>query len=252
MTDIFNTFYGKAYRFIPIQYFIQAIEKASLRFSRIDTFNDPLDSSPYLSFEKWWEKYQGDFKTIHDLKNRCFKRFTENYYAYCLCKEYDTPDSYLMWAHYGQSHTQMCFEIDFGKYKIVGGPSNITYENDIAKVRDSLINSHPNVRGLFLATTKLNQWKYEKEVRLIIDTKISKNSPFITLEQDHRHLNFQFNPSVISKVIFGINANPKEEFKVIALMKSIGLNPIFEKMVIDPVILQLKSIKYYQFMNKKS
>ena len=56
MKDSFNTYRNKAYRFLSFEGLTKTVESGYLRFARPDTFNDPLDVSPYLlDFD--WENY---------------------------------------------------------------------------------------------------------------------------------------------------------------------------------------------------
>lgn len=207
--DIYNTYLGKAYRFIGFKGFEKTIENKSLRFSRIDTFNDPLDCSPYLAYN--WDKYNYSNGLTDIIKNHFFAPFYNSMFACCFCKKYDTLNSYLMWSHYGEKHTQLCFEIDFSHKEYLGGPSEITYPEDLCKFREELKNKNSEERGLFLATTKLKQWSYEEEVRLIIDISFLENSSENYFENNHRYLNYPLDLNIISKVIFGINAEKSNE-----------------------------------------
>lgn len=54
--DIYNTYNGKAYRFLSFEALEKTIVYRQLRFSRFATFNDPLDCSVFIgdiNFEKY-------------------------------------------------------------------------------------------------------------------------------------------------------------------------------------------------------
>ncbi len=257
-TDIYNTFLGKAYRFLGFDGFIKTIESKTLWFSRIDTFNDPLDCNPLLHPYVYYvcERYQKAIKMFNPIKDKdlyeaiktSFQSYYEKAYVCCFCKEYDAYESYLMWAYYG-SHKQMCFEIDFNKNRLLGGPSNISYEEDLVRKRNLVRSNNPDERGLFIATTKSKIWEHEKEVRLIVDIESNNISKDITFSNDKKYLFYPFDIKIISKVIFAVNSDIKDEERVFKLMDSKSHKPIYEKMVINPDTLKLQSIDYDTFIS---
>ena len=243
MQETYNTYNGKAYRFLSFDGLHKTIQSSSLRFTRPDQFNDPLDNSSFIAPLKWekWEEI--------GLTAFAEKRYTNHIfgsiYISSFCKEYDTEDSYLMWAHYGnKNHTGVAFEIDFSKIKYLGNPDNVTYPPNLAEKRNEL-KENEDV-GLFSATNKHKVWSYEKEVRLIVDTEKEgiKNDSRIRKSYDEKHLFVDFDLNYISKIIFGINSDSENELITINMLKEKGFNPEFRKMRINPVSLSLASIKY--------
>lgn len=240
--DKYNTYKGKAYRFLSFEGLYKTIENKSLRFTRVDSFNDPLDSSPFLHPEIEWDKvekkygkYFSDF-TVDFVKQQALGSL----FVCCFSKEYDTDDSYLMWSHYADSHTQVCFEIDFSINNYLGGPSEVIYPSNL---REYSINNTSEI-GLMIVTSKLKQWKYEKEVRLVIDVNykgVRNNVHF--LKGDNKHLYSPIDLNQISKVIFGLKSNKKKDKKVINMFLKRGLKPTFEKMRISPKNLKFEAIK---------
>ncbi len=224
--------------------FQQTILKSELRFSRIDTFNDPLDCSPYLSFKNWWEPFDNNYKLIHSIKNSFFRRFIEPSYVCCFCQEYDTDNSFLMWSHYAKNHSGVCFEIDFEKTKFMGGPSKVTYSQNIQKDRQKISQKTSEERGLFLATTKIKQWSYEKEVRLIVDLESPSLNSKMRLEENKMYLYYPFDLSLISKIIFGVNASENDTSGIISLLNSKQITPKYEKIIINPNTVQMETINY--------
>ncbi|TYP99191.1 hypothetical protein C7447_102512 [Tenacibaculum adriaticum] len=241
--DKYNTFNGKAYRFLSFEGFYKTIENKSLRFTRIDGFNDPLDCSPFLHPEIEWNEVENNYgKQFPDLTVDFVKqKALGSLFVCCFSKEYDTDDSYLMWSHYANSHTQVCFEIDFSINHYLGGPSEVIYPNNL---KEYSLNNAENI-GLMIVTSKLKQWKYEKEVRLVIDINyrgVKDNIQFV--KGDNKHLYSPIDLQLISKVIFGLKSNFENEKKIILMFLERGLQPTFEKMRISPIDLKLESIKY--------
>jgi len=253
--DIYNTYFGKAYRFIGFEGFNNTIAKGTLRFSRIDTFNDPLDCNPlkhpyaYKIYKKV-EPFASKNLKISEINTgfkSWLKDFYEKSYMCCFCKEYDSDLSYLMWAYYG-AHKEMCFEIDFNKQSYRWRPSHITYVNDLKSERDLIEFKSSEERGMFIATTKSKIWEHEKEVRLIVDVDNNNVSKNIILSDDKYHLFYPFDIKIISKVIFAVNSDKIKEDKVMHLMESKGHKPIYEKMIINPDTLKLQSIDYESYI----
>ncbi|MFT6211505.1 MAG: hypothetical protein ACJATE_002141 [Bacteroidia bacterium] len=138
MNDGYNTYLGKSYRFLTFAGLFKTIENRSLRFTRADKFNDPLDNSPFITPFDWeMATKQG----AGSLQKVAFEDFSSSVFQLlficCFCKEYKSDDSYLMWSHYGQSHSQVCFEIDFSKNQYLGGPSEVDYPENLLQERNN-------------------------------------------------------------------------------------------------------------------
>ncbi|WP_066630979.1 DUF2971 domain-containing protein [Labilibacter marinus] len=249
MNDGYNTYLAKSYRFFSFEVLFNTIKNRSLRFKRVDKFNDPLDNSPYLASNEWkHDKEQGDGSLGNFLKKVRYDKISkelESLYICCFCKEYKSDDSYLMWSHYGLSHSQVCIEIDFSKYTGLSTPSEVIYPKNLVEKRNNILKHKKESIGLFVVTNKLRQWSYEKEVRLIVDIR----TPNIDLEKfklcDNSYsLDADFDLESISKVIFGIKSELSNEIETRKLFLTNGLTPKYEKMYIDPNTLKLESKPY--------
>ena len=175
MIDIYNSYSDKAYRFLTFEGLLKTLEDDSLRLTRADNFNDPLDNSPLIAPFEWREFKKMGYNYINTITEYSFNKIFSSTYICCFSKEYDNENSYLMWSHYSDSHKGVCFEIDFSKnIDLLDTPSNVEYPDDLLSVRENLrITKEQNV-GLFLVTNKLKVWKYEKEVRIIVDIENEK------------------------------------------------------------------------------
>jgi len=212
MQETYNTYNGKAYRFLSFKGLHKTIQSNSLRFTRPDQFNDPLDNSSITPLD--WEQCEKIGLTAF-VEKKYTNYIFGSIYISSFCKEYETEDSYLMWAHYGdKNHTGVAFEIDFSKVKYLGNPDNVTYSPNLAEKRNELKNDEDI--GLFSATNKHKVWLYEKEVRLIVDTKKEgiKNDSRIKKSYDEKYLFVDFDLNFISKVIFGINADSEPKHRI--------------------------------------
>lgn len=236
--DDFKTYSNKAYRFLSFESLEKTIQNKSLRFTKVTELNDPLDCSPILYPKK-------DISLeFYEFCSPSLKKQMETLFVCCFCKEYDSQDSYLMWTHYAQSHSQVAFEIDFSIHNIVEYPSEVTYPESLVNERDKLTEEQKNKVGLFIVTNKLKQWSYEKEVRLIID-KTNHNFNKLNAKEDGDHIYINIDLNCISKIIFGVNSDVNKELSIINLFSDSQYKPRFEKMYIDPTDLLLKSKSYY-------
>lgn len=246
MNDDYNTYSGKAYRFLTFEGLFNTVKNKKLRFTRIDKFNDPLDNNPFIAPLDWekFDKEAGEL-FLKYVNEYVFTRVFKSLFICCFSKEYKSDDSYLMWSHYGQSHSQVCFEIDFLKNDYLGRPSEVTYPESLIEKRNNSFNIDNGQLGLYLVTNKLKQWSYEKEVRLIIDTKSPKvDWKIFRLNETAEFLYVDFDLNYISKIIFGIKSTLSDELKTRCTFSNNGLNPIYEKMYIDPNTLKLNSKQY--------
>jgi hypothetical protein len=246
MIDEYNTYLGNAYRFITFEGLFNTIENSTLRFSRVDNINDPLDSCPYLVPMEW-----GKFSKLGGQQLTEFTRDYLNSIVYrslficCFCKDFNTESSYLMWSHYGQSHTQVCFEIDFSMHNFLGGPSIVSYPADLVTERNNISSRNEGELGLYLITNKSKVWSYENEVRLVVDLKHPGiDTSRFKMSSNNLYLYWNFDLSFISRVVFGINAELLNIKKTHELFQKRNLQPIFEKMYIDPINLTLRSQEY--------
>ncbi len=251
MDDGYNTYIGKAFRFLTFDGLFKTIENKSLRFTRSDMFNDPLDNNPFIAPLDWENFGKQGGEIFQNFANEyVFSKVFKSLFICCFCKEYKTDESYLMWSHYGQSHSQVCFEIDFSKNEYLGGPSEVRYPECLVSERNNSSNLEKEQLGLYLVTSKLKQWSYEKEVRLIVDIKSPKiDFSRFKLSEGTEFLYVDFDLKYISKVIFGVKSEFFNELKTRNIFLCNGLNPKYEKMYIDPKTLKLGS-KTYDFEKK--
>ena len=108
-------------------------------------------------------------------------------------------DSMLMWSHYAQSHTGVCFEFIRTKETILGDSevcSPVKYKENYPKINlaEALILQDGTAMGLLMYTKSI-EWSYEKEWRFMKENGGNKCEL----------------PVPISRVIFGIKI--KDDFK---------------------------------------
>jgi hypothetical protein len=131
-------------------------------------------------------------------------------------------------------------------------PNNISEKRDNLKVKRSNsvnLDVDENEIGLFLVTNKHKVWKYEKEVRLIVDAELKENNKSFNKSYDEKYLYMEFDLKNISKVIFGLNSDKSDEIITINMLREKGLSPKYEKMIINPISLMLESEEYNSYPN---
>lgn len=246
--DPFRSFNDKAYRFITFEGLKKTIEEQMLRFARIDSFNDPLDFNPFLANKNWELVSQMGYKALRKWQTESVNKRFNSMYVCCFSKKYDDFNSYLMWSHYADSHKGVCFEFDFSILPYLGNPSEVNYPEDLCLERQLGNGKNPEDFGIYVATTKLANWKYEEEVRLIVDTKHPlMNTRNNKHSENEKYLHIEFNPINLTKIIFGLNSNIAEEEDMIKFVTDKNMKLKFEKMIVDPRDLKLKPLPYFDY-----
>jgi hypothetical protein len=239
-----ETYFGKAYRFISFDALWNTVQTKSLRLTRVDRLNDPLDTSAYLSVNSFFWSHAENNSHKQQILELVFNRLLSKIYIACFSKIYKSKEAYLMWAYYAGGHSQLCFEINFRRYPILKRPLIVKYVDSLLRLRNH-VKKEDNKHAEFLLTSKSSVWKHEQEVRLLYQSSKDKNNTY-KFSDEGDYLYIPFNPKIISKVIFGISSNKESELKTIQLLLLIGHAPKFEKMEINPMTLKLEA-KTYEF-----
>jgi len=92
INDGYNTYLGKAFRFISFEGLFNTIRSRTLRFTRAGKYNDPLDNSPLLAPIPWgvWPE-----KLHKLLQQKVFDDVCKSTYICCFSKEYNTRDGFI-------------------------------------------------------------------------------------------------------------------------------------------------------------
>ncbi|WP_341276551.1 DUF2971 domain-containing protein [Vibrio parahaemolyticus] len=125
--------------------------------SKPTEFNDPFDSLLTIEFSN---------NNITEL----FKNYTQSKAVCCFSKK---MDSILMWSHYADSHKGFCIAIDCQELENSDILSDVNYSDNFLDVdHECFLHSHKegtvNKEWQRLLTQKYIDWKYEEEVRLIL------------------------------------------------------------------------------------
>lgn len=140
---------------------IKSILNEQLWLSHTNSFNDPVDPSI-----KQFKKYKEDYNYLLD-----------SIKVGCLTTK---KDNTLMWSHYADKHRGICIEYDIGKIyekdnliinKVNYKMPIITHKSIVDKETLEI----DNIKRLIeLFSIKSNEWKYEKEYRILYYDKERK------------------------------------------------------------------------------
>ncbi len=196
--------------------------------------NDPYDTL----LIKWGENIRMTKKGKKHVDALC-KSF-ESYRIRSFCRltdkdGNDTVSNVLMWAHYAKNHTGFCVEYNFSdKFPITESRRVFRFKEIIYHKREEPFNMNsPSINTDQALCTKLSDWAYENEVRLITYVP-DKDGDYLTIPMDEG--------SSIKAVYFGYRC-PDETIKTVrnALANYVGIQ--FYKMNSDyNDIYRLKAI----------
>lgn len=271
-------YFGSSYRYFDVSGAISTLSNMSLRFTRYDSLNDPLDGSSLIindsisvnaekeALRMLTQEAFNSFPT--SIKNRRkfisigtasinrnkrianiqIDQFNTNYYTCCFSKYYSVSDSFLLWSYYADKHHGVCIEFCFDEHKLK--PKEVYYAPKIEKLsidinyKEQLPSSELNK---FLIQKQIC-WKHENEVRLIGRVEFFKEKGInYSLSSDKHYLNIELEKKYIRKVIFGCSTNQKDIDDIIQLLEKLDevKNIDVEKMYIDEETLELK-VKPYE------
>lgn len=148
---------------------------------------------------------------------------------FCLTQN---PDSLLMWAHYADSHRGFVIEFDsespfFNQAPGLKSDMRYLHKVEYSETRPSIVLSE--IKDFSSFFTKSDDWKYEKELRMMYP--LSDANAIIEIENDTIHL-FNIPKSAIKSVIFGFRTSDikkdeirkilsaNEEYKHVKILKA--------------------------------
>lgn len=228
------------YKYTPhnTDYKYDVITKSQLWFSKIENFNDPIDSrldyrQKYNKNEikKYWENFSKD-KLVHSLEktleiygnnnsfidqqNRVFSELKAKLGVLCFSAN---PTNILMWSHYANNHKGIVyeFELDLFSNRMTSSFEGVNYkveypeDNNYELLSYTLIGEERKKQFVKELTIKAKDWAYEEEYRMIdIEKSGNKN----------------FNKSSLASIIFGVKTNKCEIEAIKELCAQNGLNHV--------------------------
>ncbi|AEA45614.1 DUF2971 domain-containing protein [Fluviicola taffensis] len=201
------------YKYFPINEFLfRVLINNELFFANPFNFNDPFDCQFQLNLiegseaEQEWNRNLDSVLTESDhllidrlnLRNNLASGLTPHFIegvskligVTCFSEK---PDNFLMWSHYGASHSGVCLKFDWRMHKEYFQGTRVVYEDNLPVAEYSSSQGFQDQIPR-IVLTKLTHWSYENEVRSVITTENNKRTP-------------SFNPKSLSGVIFGDKTN---------------------------------------------
>ena len=142
---------------------------------------DELDLAVKMG-EKFYPKEKAAIdkmqNSIQQLETNVVQKLTGIFRIGCLSAEHKSP---LMWSHYADSHRGFCVEYDFGSpdratLSLLPLPVVYSHDRPLVPWYVAFNNTPENIMAankdiLLGLLTKDSSWEYEREWRLLIDTK---------------------------------------------------------------------------------
>lgn len=211
----------------------------TIYLSNPDTFNDPFDCQTPINYMEFKDNNTSVLKFIETQKNKLpkniawkvnpdalsknsdflkaamnddIKELNSVLGVYCLSK---IQNSILMWAHYANSHSGFCFGIDTKILQAISqnlGVEKVKYEK-----KYPLISPNDSIENIIAKQVlyKSDNWKYEKEYRLI----------GMEIQRLYKIPN-----TAIKSIYLGVNIDPKNEENILNLKSTIFSHCSFYKM----------------------
>jgi hypothetical protein len=142
----------RLYFFVEAKWAVDNIDKKRLKVCRFLDLNDPFELFAGEQHKPLRQKMKSWAKTLNEQQG-----------LLCFSKSWRNP---LMWSHYGDRHKGICLAFDVvGTEKINYDAQRLFLGNERNNVSAADI---PEQLRKLLLTTKFEDWKYEKERRLIL------------------------------------------------------------------------------------
>lgn len=217
----------------------EIITKSQLWFSKVESFNDPIDSKldyrqEYTPDEikEYWKNFPStkrENKSLEEIQNlygnneSFVNNLNEEFNIYrsklgvlCFSKN---PENILMWSHYANNHKGIVYEFKPSLFthkrtsSFKAFPYKVNYPNDRCYnlLSYTLTGDAKKEQFAYELLTKAKDWEYEEEYRMI-DFENSGNKTF---KKD----------SLVS-IIFGVRTNDIEIDIMKCLCKKNGLSHI--------------------------
>ncbi|MCX6230864.1 MAG: DUF2971 domain-containing protein [Bacteroidetes bacterium] len=140
------------------------------------------------------------------------------------------PLNYLMWSHYGNSHTGFCLGFDSAiLYETVGGSLGpVHYDTEVPKLRlfGDIYDFH-----LKQLATKSEIWKYEDEYRIV---KSNAARQIITYPKE-----------MIKQIYLGFKMSLSQKYKIIDFAKTNNIDCQIFEISLDKTTFKLNNLRIY-------
>ncbi|MBA7581807.1 hypothetical protein ES708_23718 [subsurface metagenome] len=137
-------------------------------------------------------------KSIETIVNNAAREDIKDYRILCLTAE---PNNIVMWAHYSSNHQGVCLKLDTtNDIPFFTFPIKVKYVRQYPKY--NYIREYDNNNAFkYIAGTKFNSWRYEKEYRIIknINNTTFRNTGLLSYDK-----------SVLHSIYFGIHTRDED------------------------------------------
>ncbi|MEM7611167.1 MAG: DUF2971 domain-containing protein [Pseudomonadota bacterium] len=145
----------RVYHFIPLEYAIDNLRNHRMKVSRYRDLNDPFEMLA-LDLSR---------PDVRDAANATKSEFDRRFGLICFSKNCSDP---VLWSHYADKHRGAAMGFD------VEDENALEIQYSRARVEPKFIDDHDGRRidpsvGACLTSTKFINWKYEQEVRVVMD-----------------------------------------------------------------------------------
>ena len=167
---------------------------------KIEDLNDPFEGDLLADLEKLnlegWDEYKRTFKIA------CFS---------------ERNNINPMWAHYGDNHKGICIEYNFNDNENlkeqcmpINYVNSANYDTLIKKLRNTSKSPKRLIWNVF--SNKSEDWRYEKEWRLIYDNQVPKNVGTILSDNINKQYLLFLKPTA---VYLGLRIDGKDKKSII-------------------------------------
>lgn len=222
---------GELYKYMEPETALIVLKNKTLRYSEPSEFNDYYDANPpYIFADTNITKEQSDcLRTV-------LNTFTEQSRILSLSS---INNDIMMWGHYTGCNKGVVIGFNPNAERF-NSATKVNYDDNIVKIPGSyyeltnvLKDTNPFLKALeTLFTTKRLCWQYENEWRIVINLETNnswileerKNNPkyekaATQIEQNMPYVDLPFKPEDVKSIYLGAKISPKDQFKIINLIK---------------------------------
>ena len=160
------------------------------------------------------------------IRNQVIKPIQEFITSVSLCCFSANSKSLLMWSHYADSHGGVC--IGFGTNLLLKTFTKIFWVKYKIKFPELNLLKMPIDSMYDILANKSNEWQYEKEVRILGDTKG----------------NFPFMKEAVKEVIFGIRSTEEQRNTIVRLVNQCKYKVTLKKGVFSKENYEIKFVNF--------
>jgi hypothetical protein len=222
-------------KFVP-EYIDQTLRTNRIHFSNPSKFNDPWDCKPFYDTSDCYDsvgrmrlldwvvyicktrtdrsdseiqQLRTDLdnnpdkleKTINEISEKNGVGIDQLNRVYCLGVD---PKNILMWSHYAESHSGICYEFNVTNFNYIGAALKCDYLADYPKLE---IHNNSDGHQLKPILSKADVWAYENEYRIVSEEKLSSNTPGMIITENSF---LQLQDNSIASIIVGCRGKVDE------------------------------------------